>query len=56
LFINEQKDIGEFLTNFLERLQEGLGENKKLIRKMMDEDLLKLVQEREEKGPSSLES
>lgn len=26
--IYEQKDIGEFFLNFLERLQDGLGENK----------------------------
>jgi ubiquitin carboxyl-terminal hydrolase 25/28 len=32
----EQKDIGEFFLNFLERMQEGLGENKVLSRKMME--------------------
>ena len=29
--IYEQKDIGEFFTIFLERLQDGLGENKATI-------------------------
>lgn len=39
--VYEQKDIGEFFLNFLERLQDGLGENKQLIRKMMGEELIK---------------
>lgn len=39
--IYEQKDIGEFFLNFLDRLQDGLGENKQLIRKMMGEELIK---------------
>lgn len=42
--IYEQKDIGEFFLNFLERLQDGLGENKTLIRKMMGEELIKELQ------------
>lgn len=33
--INEQKDIGEFFMNFFDRLQDGLGENKSVIRKLM---------------------
>jgi hypothetical protein len=33
--IYEQKDIGEFFLNFLDRMQDGLGENKNLIRKLM---------------------
>lgn len=37
--IYEQKDIGEFFLNFLDRLQDGMGENKQLIRKLMVEDL-----------------
>lgn len=36
--IYEQKDIGEFFMNFLDRLQDGLGENKNLIRKVMSQD------------------
>ena len=39
LSIYEQKDIGEFFLNFLERMQEGLGENKAIIRKLMGKDL-----------------
>ena len=39
LSIYEQKDIGEFFLNFLERMQDGLGENKEIIRKMMTADL-----------------
>ena len=38
--INEQKDIGEFFMNFFDRLQDGLGENKKVIRKLMGNELL----------------
>jgi hypothetical protein len=41
--IYEQKDIGEFFTVFLERLQDGLGENKAMIRKLMGEDLAKTM-------------
>jgi len=37
--IYEQKDIGEFFLNFLDRLQDGMGENKSLIRKLMVEEL-----------------
>ena len=37
----EQKDIGEFFLNFLDRLQDGLGENKTVIRKLMGEDFVK---------------
>jgi hypothetical protein len=36
--IYEQKDIGEFFLNFLDRMQDGLGENKSLIRKLMGDD------------------
>lgn len=36
--IYEQKDIGEFFLNFLERLQDGLGENKSIIRKIFNND------------------
>ena len=39
LAIYEQKDIGEFFLNFLDRLQDGLGENKAIIRKLMGDDL-----------------
>ena len=39
LSIYEQKDIGEFFLNFLERMQDGLGENKAMIRKLMGKDL-----------------
>ena len=39
LSIYEQADIGEFFLNFLERMQDGLGENKDIIRKMMTADL-----------------
>jgi hypothetical protein len=42
--IFEQKDIGEFLIMFLERLQEGLGENKILMRKLMEEESLKQIE------------
>lgn len=36
--IYEQKDIGEFFLNLLDRLQDGLGENKSIIRKAMNAD------------------
>ena len=36
--IYEQKDIGEFFLNLLDRLQDGLGENKNLIRKVVAAD------------------
>jgi hypothetical protein len=36
--IYEQKDIGEFFLNFLDRMQDGLGENKSLIRKLMGDE------------------
>ena len=36
--IYEQKDIGEFFLNLLDRLQDGLGENKQLIRKLVAAD------------------
>lgn len=36
-----QADIIEFFLNFLERMQDGLGENKTLIRKMMGDELIK---------------
>ena len=39
--IYEQKDVGEFWGNFLDRLQDGLGENKNMIRKLMGDDLIK---------------
>ena len=39
--IYEQKDIGEFFSNFLDRLQDGLGENKAIIRKLMGDDFVK---------------
>jgi hypothetical protein len=35
-----QADICEFWLNFLDRLQDGLGENKAMIRKMMGNELL----------------
>ncbi len=41
--IFEQKDIGEFFSIFLERMQEGMGENKQLIRKLMGEDLVQEI-------------
>ena len=31
--VYQQADIVEFFLNFLDRLQDGFGENKKLIRK-----------------------
>jgi hypothetical protein len=37
--IYEQKDIGEFFMNFLDRMIDGLGENKTTIRKLMGDDL-----------------
>lgn len=37
--IYEQQDIGEFFLNFLERLQDGLCENKNLVRKILGNDL-----------------
>jgi ubiquitin C-terminal hydrolase len=37
--IYEQKDIGEFFLNFLDRLQDGLCENKSAIRKIMGHQL-----------------
>ena len=40
LTIYEQKDIGEFFQIFLERLQDGLGENKAMVRKLMSQDLV----------------
>ena len=39
--IYEQKDIGEFFLNFLDRMQDGLGENKSLIRKLMGDDFVR---------------
>lgn len=42
--IYEQKDIGEVFLNLLDRLQDGLGENKQMIRKMMGEELIKELQ------------
>ena len=36
--IYEQKDIGEFFLNLLDRLQDGRGENKQLIRKLVAAD------------------
>jgi len=39
LNIFEQKDIGEFFITLLDRLQEGMGENKQLMRKLISEDL-----------------
>ena len=39
--VYEQKDIGEFFMTFLERLQEGIGENKSIARKLMKDDLIK---------------
>lgn len=39
--IYEQKDIGEFFQLFLERLQDGLGENKAQMRKLMNSDFVK---------------
>ena len=39
--IYEQKDIGEFFITLLERLQEGMGENKQMIRKLMGDDLIR---------------
>ena len=47
--IYEQKDIGEFFLNFLERLRDGLCENKTLIRKLMGNDLAQNLQENREK-------
>ena len=43
--IYEQKDIGEFFLNFLERLQDGLGENKNLIKKAYKLDFKSQVNE-----------
>ena len=37
--IYEQKDIGEFFNIFLDRMIDGLGENKAVIRKLMGDDL-----------------
>ena len=37
--IYEQKDIGEFFMIFLDRMIDGLGENKTTIRKLMGDDL-----------------
>lgn len=47
--IYEQKDIGEFFLNFLDRLQDGMGENKSLIRKLMVEELGHLAKNEHEK-------
>lgn len=44
LTIYEQKDIGEFFQIFLERLQDGLGENKAMVRKLMSQDLVADIQ------------
>lgn len=41
--IYEQKDIGEFFQMFLERIQDGLGENKKLMRKLMGNDMAEIM-------------
>lgn len=37
--IYEQQDIGEFFLNFLDRLQDGLCENKSAVRKILGNDL-----------------
>jgi ubiquitin C-terminal hydrolase len=37
--IYEQQDIGEFFLNFLDRLQDGLCENKNAVRKILGNDL-----------------
>ena len=50
--IYEQKDIGEFFLNFLDRLQDGLGENKQLIRKMMGEELIKELSNKDQQVPN----
>ena len=47
--IYEQKDIGEFFLSFLDRLQDGMGENKSLIRKLMVEELGHLAKNEHEK-------
>lgn len=55
--IYEQKDIGEVFLNLLDRLQDGLGENKQMIRKMMGEELIKELQHKGNnirKAPSSV--
>ena len=38
MVIGDQMDYSEFYLNFVDRLQDGLGENKALIRKMMSID------------------
>ena len=43
--IYEQADIGEFFLNFLERMQDGLGESKALMRKLMGDDLINNLRE-----------
>lgn len=47
--IYEQSDISEFLYNFIERLQEGLAENKNLARKLMRDDIALLEKDYMEK-------
>lgn len=37
--IYEQQDIAEFFLNFLDRLQDGLCENKSAVRKILGNDL-----------------
>lgn len=38
LLLGEQKDIGEFNLNFLERIEEGLGERKEAQRIVLDKE------------------
>jgi ubiquitin carboxyl-terminal hydrolase 25/28 len=50
--IYEQADIGEFFLNFLERMQDGLGESKALMRKLMGDDLVNNLRESNVRGLS----
>ena len=48
--IYEQKDIGEFFQMLLERVQDGLGENKELVRKLMGSDLGEIMKAQRASG------
>lgn len=52
--VHEQADICEFFLNFLDRLQDGLAENKKLIRKMMGQELQGLQNQPLDLGTSTI--
>lgn len=55
--IYEQQDIAEFFLNFLDRLQDGLCENKSAVRKILGNDLANNMRKMsfENKNPQSIQ-